>query len=421
VRTAADDARYLQAARLVSAVLGALTVLLVYLLAARLAPRGPALFVALLVALHPYHVIYSHAALTEATFLFALLFALACSIPGPNEGAARAVVLGCLTGLGIGGAFVVRPEALCLVLPALLVAGGARRALARATGLVGSLALVATPFLIALNRSRSGFELSGKKPFGFLLDRALASPLDWATRALGNVAAAFEFGHGLAFGLAVLGVLVWLVAPGSSHRKERRLAGGALLGTALIYLAVTSSLRVERRFALVFAMVLLPFAAPATERLVASLGRVIRSPRGAWAAVVIAGLASTIPVLQHKNRPRKPTYAAAAPRVAAALEASPGSVLVTSEERIPYYAGVPFVSPVPGETLASALMRYATAPNTKDLLLTLTDGQDAGALQAALQSARPDGQLVRVFSATAAPTDRGGGVRAFRVEFKGAR
>lgn len=166
------------AARLVSIVLSALTVVLVRILAAGVLPRAGAEACGVLAAVHPWLFYRAATVQTEVSALF--LLCLACVLAGSPRpaGAARGVALGATLGL----LFLVRPNALALV-PAILLFGTTSRPatpvreLALAT-LVG-LGLFA-PWVAWTSREAGGFALgmgrAGQALHGSNCDRVWEEP-----------------------------------------------------------------------------------------------------------------------------------------------------------------------------------------------------------------------------------------------------
>ncbi|MFC1706356.1 phospholipid carrier-dependent glycosyltransferase [Planctomycetota bacterium] len=415
LRDATSDGPYLLGARVVSALLGAITVVPVFLVAVWLGGGVLAgVFAGILLALQPYHVLYSHAVLTEAAFCLLMAASLALAVYAlsgehPVRHAAGLSGSSCVAGL----AYLIRPEGLTALLAVSIVAVRLRPRPATIASLILPALLVASPYLLELNRGvDTASTISRKRDPGTMVSAVADQPCDYAANVAGNVAAVVEFGHPVLFALAVLGLALVLRAP-----RGRATRAALVLGIgALAHLAVTSEVRVDRRFALVISVMILPLGALGAAFLTRRLAR-IPSCRGNRAALMIGSLVALtmVPVLLHKNRPLKPAYLVAARhiRAEAARLMVPRPSVFTRDERIAYYADAEAVCPAAGETWLAALARSA-ADGRVDLV-ALTDRDDASSWVAALQELEPPRGFELLAAVPTPSRDRGGGVRLYRI------
>jgi hypothetical protein len=346
IGTAEADAELIVAALTVSAVCGSLAVVPAYLVGVAVAGPTAGLWSAAVMALHPYHALYSGYVLSEAAFFLFLLLAMA-AVAGLARAERPGHVLAAGAGVGLAAAcgFCVRPEVLALTVPAGILAIMHRRRWLALAGMLLSFAAVVVPFLVAYNQdpTRGGLRLAPKKSLAWLGDRLLGAPGEVLSSLGRNVVGLSEYGHPLLIILALGGLVLALRA---GDRAARRIGGVALAG-ALLYLGVASVVREDRRFALGIATLLMPFAGCALARLHA----VVQPRWGIGRTSVVFGIvlaAATVPILLHKSRAKRPQLldAAASMRARAdGLGLARPPVLVR-DARLGFYAG--------GEVLALA-------------------------------------------------------------------
>lgn len=142
------------AAMVLNALVGALAALAVHRLAARAAPRGPALAAGLAVAFHPGLVAYTPALMSEgvtAALIACAAWAAGWTRDAVADGARRDFPWGrlALLGLVIGAATLVRPQSLVLApLFALIALGGSSRPQALRSALLGAALASATALAV---------------------------------------------------------------------------------------------------------------------------------------------------------------------------------------------------------------------------------------------------------------------------------
>ena len=169
-----------RAARLVSAVAGALTILPAWFLAGRLFGPRVAAGTALLVAVHPLLVLQSTSVQTEATYTLLVTTAAAATLAAMETQAGWALPL---VGLALGAAYLCRPEGL-LLLPVLLAwwliatwpeASHRGTALLWAGGCAAVAGLTSLPYLRYLHATIGHWTLSGKVQHNLAMDSGVAA------------------------------------------------------------------------------------------------------------------------------------------------------------------------------------------------------------------------------------------------------
>jgi 4-amino-4-deoxy-L-arabinose transferase-like glycosyltransferase len=331
------------AGRLVSAVAGALLVIVAWALTRSLLGEDVARLAAILVAVHPALVRAGTAVMPEA--LYAL--ALACGIWAGRRGLtagppAWLPVAGALFGL----AYLARPEGVAYLLGllaavALVTAGDLGRARALAAWGGGALAawlLVAAPYLVYLRGSQGRWTLSGKLAHNLALEQGTAgAPSSWPWRLLEN-AYLFEK-YALpellpaAFALLVLpGVIARARRPGWLGRD------GVLLAACLPPFAALA-FHIESRFFFPVLPFLLPFAAAGAIWVAGALVAERYRPRLALALTLGVALAALPFALRPVLRPDAGAalYRQAAKWVAETQPAE--TVLLDRKPFVAFYSG----------------------------------------------------------------------------------
>ncbi|RME72370.1 MAG: hypothetical protein D6776_08875 [Planctomycetota bacterium] len=338
VADAQRDAPLLRAALGVSLLFGALAVLPAFAVGAALGGPRVGLWSALALALQPYHALYAGYVLTESSFFFFLLLTLAAAawlarVQRPRTGWLAGIAVGIAGTL----AFFVRPEVLAVLLPA-AVLGTLRPSRGRALfGMALGFALLAGPYLWIYNAERAGpsgaVVLTPKRPVAQLAASALDAPTAFVRRLVRNLGQLVEYGHPLVLALALTGaVLAWR----SGGRSARRLVA-LVLAAAALYLGVVSAVRIDHRLVLGVGVLLVPLAGVSLERVRVALASRWGRARAIGALVVVL-LASTVPILVHKSRPRRTHLLEAAAVVRRERGEARGMVLV-HDPRLAYYAG----------------------------------------------------------------------------------
>jgi 4-amino-4-deoxy-L-arabinose transferase-like glycosyltransferase len=333
------------AARLVSALAGALSVLVTWALTRALLGAGAARLAAVLVALHPALVRSGAAAMPEA--LYALL--LACGV----FAGWRALAAGPRAWLGAAGllfglAYLARPEGaayLLGLLAAVALAAAADRPRARGLlawggGALLAFLLVAAPYLLYLRGATGRFTLSGKIAHNFALGQGTAgapSGLPW--RVLEN---AYLF-QKYALPELLPGALALLVLPGVVARARRSgwLGRDGVLLAACLPPFAALAFHIETRFFVPVLPFLIPFMAAGALWAAGVLVDGARARALALGLVLPAALA----VLPAALRPvLRPEAGARLSRQAARWIAEtqpPDAVLLDRKPFVAFYSGRP--------------------------------------------------------------------------------
>jgi 4-amino-4-deoxy-L-arabinose transferase-like glycosyltransferase len=396
------------AARLVSALLGALLILPAYALARALLGVEAARLAAALMVVHPALVRAGTAAMSEATYAFVL----ACGV----FTAWRALAAGprpllVLSGLLFGLAYLARPEGalyLAGLLAAVVYLAAKERRRVRELALWGGAALVAfllvaAPYLVYLRSIRGAWTLSGKIGHNFGLEQGTAgAPSALPLRVLEN---AFLFEK---YALPDLfpGVLVLLVLPGVLARARRPgwlARDGVLLAACLPPLA-SFAFHIESRFFFPVLPFILPFAGAGALWAASAVVEERRARRWALALTAVVALA----LLPYALRPVfRPDAGAALYRQAAAwvAETQPrDAVLMDRKPFIAFYSGRR-VAPLPPVD-PPALLSAARGAGARLVVLDSRElPYDRGHLLPLVWGPPPPGlELLRDFDA--APGDR---------------
>jgi hypothetical protein len=415
-----------RAAVTVSVLAGAMAVPLLFGLVRRVLDRGTAWLAATALAVHPYAVV--HAGDVQSDGLYLVLFLAAVLVQWralTSRRAAGALAAGALA----GAAYLVRPEGIGVAVVGALAAcaglgGGGpgafpwRRRLAWVSALLGGVALVASPYLLALHARNGAWMLTQKKSaarlagldvgpwrggVGEWLDPEGAAPLrrqrPFLETVVGgprvpDVAGVGAVGSGplhagvavaLARGVAVVVAalrpeLLALLIVGIAARRGRAGAGDAYLaGLAALYLAVLAALAVgagyvSKRHALPVAVLGLGHAALGARvvgrRVAGWLAR--PGPPPAWAATLVALLLLVVFSAAKLARPRSSGDLAerrAAEWVASRVDRGAG--VAAGRLRLAYYADAPYVplpEPEPGmdrSRIEDSLLAYLRASGVR--------------------------------------------------------
>jgi 4-amino-4-deoxy-L-arabinose transferase-like glycosyltransferase len=293
------------AARLVSALAGALVVVVSWALAQALLGQDVARLSAILVAVHPALVRAGTAAMPEALYALALVCGVwavwrALAV-GPD---AWLVVAGALFGL----AYLARPEGAAYLVGLAAAVGLStlrdreRSHLAWGGGALLAWLLVAAPYLVYLRSAVGRWTLSGKLAHNLALVQGTAdspSPFPW--RALEN---AYLF-QKYALPELLPGVLVFLVLPGAVARARRRgwLARDGVLLAACLPPFASLAFHIEARFFVPVLPFLLPFVAAGALWVAGALVAERRAGAVALALTLAVGLAALLGALRPVLRP----------------------------------------------------------------------------------------------------------------------
>ncbi len=283
------------AARLVSALFGALLILPAYALARALLGVEVARLAAALMVVHPGLVRAGTAAMSDAVYAFVL----ACGILAAWRALAGGpgALLG-LAGLVFGLAYLGRPEGALYLVGLLVVTGvlaATERRRTRELTVWGGAALVAflvvaTPYLLYLRKTLGGFTLSGKVGHNLALSQGPAgAPSPLSLRVLEN---AFLFQKYVLPDLFP-GVLVFLVLAGVVARARRPgwLGRDGVLLAACLPPFGSLVFHVEARFFVPVLPLILPFAAAGALWAAAAVVGERRAGPGALVLTLVVALA----------------------------------------------------------------------------------------------------------------------------------
>ncbi len=179
------------AGRMISVIMGTLTVVPTYLIALRMYDRRTAIVAAIFVSCFPYLIFLSTTVNCEISYLTLILTALYLAISAVESPTRLRLTS---SGVFYALAYLVRPDAIAYMLTSVTLIflnmivrrrAGAMFSLGRIGMMIGSFCLVATPYVAWLSIQTGQFRIEGKSPLNITTERRIQ---------LGEIPAAAAFG-----------------------------------------------------------------------------------------------------------------------------------------------------------------------------------------------------------------------------------